>query len=94
MVGLAHYENTLGKAFFQLHAECGRLKSEMLAYAEEPLWAETEDGESKLLVFINDFDLAIEALVEARGYEIVEGQGRAWSNYQFDLPGCRVDPGV
>ncbi len=72
IVGVSHYEDRLGDAFFQVHPGCTHLKPSMLAYAETHLWGETERGERYLRAYVNDFDLEFEALVSSRGYEIAE----------------------
>lgn len=68
VVGVVTYELRLGEAFFHTHPAYAHLKPEMLAYAEEHLCGTGEDGERYLRAYVNDFDVAFEATVVARGY--------------------------
>ena len=84
LVGVAHYESSLGEAFFELHPQYPQLKMAMLDYAEAHLYRETAGGERYLNAYINDFDPAFEALVQVRGYQHDEDNDRPMS--QMDIP--------
>ena len=73
LVGVAHYESSLGEAIFQIHPDFNHLKPAMLKYAEEHLYTETEDGDRHIRTSVKDFDPEFEALVQSRGYQIAEG---------------------
>jgi predicted N-acetyltransferase YhbS len=84
IVGVAHYESSLGEAFFQLHPGHTYLKPAMLDYAERYLCGETESGDRYLRAYVNDFDLESQALVKSRGYQIAEAYARPVS--QLTIP--------
>ncbi len=72
LVGVAHYRDTLGEAFFQVHPRYTHLRPVMLDYAETHLYGETESGEVALQVESKDFDTEFETLVASRGYQRTE----------------------
>ena len=84
IVGVVHYESSLGEAFFQVRPGFTQLIPVMLEYAEDHLCAEAENRGRYLRVYVNDFDQDFEALVESRGYEIDESYNRPVS--QFTIP--------
>jgi predicted N-acetyltransferase YhbS len=67
IVGVAHYESGLGEVYFQIHPAYKHLRPAMLDYAEDHLCGE-KDGQRYSRVFVNDFDLELQDLVESRGY--------------------------
>ena len=70
IVGIAHYEGSLGEAFFQFHPAHRHLREEMLAYAESHLHGvSAKDGRRTLQAFANDSDEEFLALLSARGYQ-------------------------
>jgi predicted N-acetyltransferase YhbS len=79
VVGVAHYESRLGEAFFEVRTEYAHLKPWMLEYAEAHLYAESENGQRTLRVYVNDFDRAFEDWVKARGYQKDERRARPMS---------------
>lgn len=84
IVGVAHYESTLGEVFFEIHPAYTHLRPAMLDYAEKQLDGE-KDGKKYARVFVNDFDLELQDLVESRGYVIDKGYyNRPMS--QFTIP--------
>lgn len=83
VIGVVHYEYSLGQAYFQLHPEHSYLKKEMLAYAEENLYAVQDNGKKKLRLFIDSRDQEMEALAAAAGY-IKSGQATE-PMAQFDI---------
>lgn len=85
IVAVAHYESSLGEAFFQFHPEYRRLSAEMLDYAEQNFSAPAENGGAKLLhAYINDDDPAFQKLAEQRGFRKAAGDRRPMA--QFDIP--------
>jgi GNAT superfamily N-acetyltransferase len=84
IVGVVLYELRLGEAFFQVHPEYEHLKPGMLAYAEEHLTGEDEEGKRYLKAFVNDFDADFEDVVRSRGYEKSSREHRPMS--QFVIP--------
>ena len=67
IVGVANYENGPGEVYLQVHPDHTYLHAEMLSYAETTLSKDEEGGKS-LTVWVNDFDGALQALVQERGY--------------------------
>jgi len=86
IVGLATYELRLGEAFFSTHRDYAHLRPEMLAYAEEHLWAGDGDGRRRLKVFLTDFDAALEEVVAARGYAKDPSSHRPMSQFVIPSP--------
>lgn len=78
IIGVAHFETTLGEAFFECHPEYTFLKREMLEYAEDHL-VEKDSGNRSLRIYTNDFDTDFESLVREAGYRPVEGELRPLS---------------
>lgn len=68
IVGVAHFEEQYGEAFFQTHPDCAHLKTEMLEYAEIHLSAPSEDGTRSISAFISDFDDEFQSIARSRGY--------------------------
>jgi ribosomal protein S18 acetylase RimI-like enzyme len=91
IVGVAHYESSLGEAFFQLHPDFATLKPALLEYAESNLYGYLPGGERALRAYINDFDGESESLARMRGYELEERHDRPLS--QLGIPGAfpRID---
>lgn len=77
IVGVVHYEVSLGDAFFEIHPDYAGLKRIMLDYAEKNLCGRTDDGRAFLRVFVNDFDGIFEEQVKARGYQNERGSARS-----------------
>lgn len=68
IVGIVHFEHSLGEVFFEVHPNYSHLKAEMLEYAEKNLYGKTDDGRLLIKAFINDFDNELIAITEAKGY--------------------------
>jgi GNAT superfamily N-acetyltransferase len=69
MVGVVHYESTLGEAFFEFDPEYHHLKTEMLSYAEKELCGVSErNGCNFLNIYVNEFDSRFQTLVRDNGY--------------------------
>ncbi len=65
IVAVAHYELSLGEAFFQFHPGYRHLRQEMLDYAEENLYGMSKkDGSKYLSAYVNDNDEAFISLVK------------------------------
>jgi len=79
MVGAAHYECSLGEAFFELHPDYAHLKAEMIAYAEENVLGEAKNGIRFLHAYINDFDADFEQIITSRGYQLDPNNHRSLS---------------
>jgi predicted N-acetyltransferase YhbS len=86
IVGVANYESTLGEAFFQVHPGHKHLKPTMLEYAEGNLHGTLADGRAYLHAYVNDFDEHFTALVDSRGYAIVEHNVRSLSLLTIPTP--------
>jgi len=85
IVAVAHYEWSLGEAFFQFHPAYRHLRAKMLDYAEAHLTGVSrKDGRTYLCAFVNDDDAEFLALVQARGYEKEPDGTRPM--YRFDIP--------
>jgi predicted N-acetyltransferase YhbS len=91
IVGVAHYESSLGEAFFEVHPDYTDLKPDMLDYAEAHLVASSADGGRSLQAFINDFDQEFEALVRARGYRKDEACARPMAQFLIPHPFPPID---
>jgi predicted N-acetyltransferase YhbS len=94
IVGVATYELSLGLAYFQFHPEFYSLKPEMLAYAEATLFEKTPEGRKRIVVFVNDYDTEMTALVKERGYQLVTEFRDTWSEIEMrrDFP-VKLPPG-
>jgi predicted N-acetyltransferase YhbS len=84
IVGVCHYESTLGEVFFELHPAYPQLKHEMLDHAERQLWGTGRTGRRYLQVFVNDFDAEFEMMVEAHGFVRNPEDDRPL--YQYTIP--------
>jgi len=95
IVGVANYESVLGEAFFQQHPQHTDLKPAMLDHTEAHLCGRTPSGEPFLRAYVNDFDDEFEALVQSRGYELVEDEDRPLSHLKLtaDMPRPGVPQG-
>ena len=69
IIGVVHYEHTLGEAFFEIHPGYIHMKPSMLDYAEKNLYVKTEDGRRHVKVWVNDHDREFASLLSSRGYE-------------------------
>ncbi len=72
IVGVAHLEHYMGRVYFEIDPAYDFLKREMLAYAEEHLYAATDDGKT-LMAYINDRDVAFQAIAAEMGYQKQSG---------------------
>ena len=84
IVGVAHYESSLGEVFFETHPRYSSLKPEMLDYAEQQLYGVTKKGERIVNAFVNDFDSEFVKHIQFRGYQRVSEHDRPIS--QFIIP--------
>ncbi len=82
----AHYESTLGEAFFELAAGYAFLKPTLLEYAEAHLAGCKENGERYLKAYINDCDPEFEALAMQRGYRLEVRFPRPFSQLTIPQP--------
>jgi predicted N-acetyltransferase YhbS len=83
VVGVAHFEHRPGQIFFQVHPDLGHLKPEMLEYAETYLSVGDSDRRRKIEIWINDFDIRFQSVVQERGYRLVEGIKDFWSIFEI-----------
>ena len=67
IVGVVNFEDGPGEVYLQVHPDYTYLLAEMLSYAETAL-SKTEVGGKRLTVWVNDFDGALQSLVQERGY--------------------------
>lgn len=86
IVGVAHYELSLGEAFFEIAPGYDALKVPMLDYAEANLYSEIEDRQRLVRAYVNDFDVGFEAVVRLRGYEQDPGWTRPMSRFTIRTP--------
>ena len=95
IVAVVTYELHLGEAFFHVRPDSTHLKPEMLAYAEQNLTAIDDNGNRHLNAFMNDFDLAFEQVVDARGYHKDPRGHRPMSTFQItsSLPAIALPDG-
>jgi GNAT superfamily N-acetyltransferase len=91
LVSVAHYEGSLGEAFFQVHPGFIYLKPVMLEYAESHLYGKTESGSRYVRVYVNDFDQEFETLVKSQGYQIDEQYPRPMSSFTIPQPFPKID---
>jgi hypothetical protein len=68
LVAVAHFDSTLGEAFFEFHPDYRHLRRTMLEYAEGSLFGTTPDGRKYIHVFIDETDKEFLALVARRGF--------------------------
>lgn len=85
VVGVAHFEDGLGTAYFEFDPEYGHLKPEMLDYAERRLRGKAPDDSEYLNVYAYEHDAGLAALLEARGFN-VEGRPEVASELLIDGP--------
>ncbi|OGM10685.1 hypothetical protein A2Z22_05250 [Candidatus Woesebacteria bacterium RBG_16_34_12] len=64
IVGVVHFEDELGQAYFEYSPDYLFLKKEMLDYALQNLGKELESGRKFIKVFVNEFDKEFEELVK------------------------------
>ena len=84
IVGIVHYESTLGEVFFQLHPAYGHLKLEMIDYVEHNLVGVDGSGRRYLRAYVNDIDQDFLSLVGSMGYKKDAPYARPLS--EFDIP--------
>ena len=86
IVGVAHFEHRPGRIFFQVHPDSGHLKPEMLEYAERCLSVGDADRRRRIEIWVNDFDIEFQSVVQDRGYRLVEGTKDFWSILEIRDP--------
>jgi predicted N-acetyltransferase YhbS len=86
VVGVAHFEHRPGQIFFQVHPDFRHLKPEMLEYAERYLSVGDSDSKLKIEIWVNDFDVKFQSIVQERGYRLVEGIKDFWSIFEIHSP--------
>jgi len=84
ITAVAHYESSLGEAFFQLHPQAKAIKPDLLDYAERNLYGTRASGEKYLQAFINDFDQEFIEIVQARDYKHIPRRDRPLT--KFTIP--------
>ena len=95
LAAVANYEGKPGETFFQVHPKFRFLITEMLEYAEKNLSVRGENGQSKIAVWINDFDTEFESIAQARGYRRVIEAKESWSIFEIRNlhPGIKLPAG-
>ena len=86
IVGIAHYEGQPGEVYFQIHPDFTHLKSIMLKYAENHLYARLDDGRGYVRAYINDFDIEFESIAEQQGYKKEENAPELISQFTITHP--------
>jgi predicted N-acetyltransferase YhbS len=89
IVGAVNYEGDIGHAFFQLHPEHAELKEEMLDYALNNLWRPV-GSRRRLIAWINDFDVELEALAAERGFREDPQNADAQSTMPIPRPSPKI----
>lgn len=94
ILGVVHYESTLGEAFFQIHKDFNFLKTEMLDYAEKNLYGISKQNTKYLRVYINDFDNSIIKEIKNRNYKRDKSYDRSLSQYIIpsSFPEININP--
>ena len=72
IVGVASHEAHRGEVYLQIHPDQRSLEDEMMAWAEEHLAVETDDGKRRLRVRAYDYDRLRQTMLENRGYRQTE----------------------
>ncbi len=72
IVGVASHEARRGEVYLQIHPDHRSLENEMMAWAEEYLSVDRDDGKHRLSVRVYDYDTLRQAMVENRGYQQIE----------------------
>ena len=72
IIGVACYEGRLGEVYPQVHPNQRDLEDEMMAWAEEHLTVEREDGTRRLSVRAYDYDTFRQTMLQKRGYRRVD----------------------
>jgi len=69
--GIVHSESNPAEVFIQVHPEYVHLKESLFDFAEETNYQGLSKSTGRLfrVVYVNDFDTVMEALVVSRGYE-------------------------
>lgn len=94
IVGVVHFEDAYGQAYFQTHPDYPQLKEEMLRFAEDRLAARGPDGTRSLDAYINDWDDELIAVARSRGYRKKEDAAQYMSRLDpRDLPAVSVPEG-
>lgn len=86
IVGVAVYEIRLGEVYFQIHPDFTHLKSDVLKYAENHLYAELDDGRRYVRAYINDFDTEFESIARRQGYKKCEDTPEPESQFTITDP--------
>lgn len=86
IVGVVHFEHRPGRIFFQVRPDSGHLKPEMLEYAERYLSVGDADRRRKIEIWVNDFDIKFQSVVQERGYRLLEGIKDFWSIFEIRSP--------
>lgn len=73
------YDTELPDLTLAVHPDYQYLKSEMTDYAEKNLFAQLENGEKLLRLFVADFDTPCREMLSRRGYTENPDNGRAMS---------------
>ncbi len=69
IAAVASHEAKRGEVYPQIHPDHRVLEDEMMAWAEETLSVETDDGKRRLNVRAYDYDTFRHAMLETRGYQ-------------------------
>lgn len=84
--GVVHFESNHAEVFIQVHPDFGQLKIPLLDYGEETNFQGISRSTGRLIrvVFVNEFDKDLEAVVASRGYEKWEKYSEENSRYRLD----------
>ena len=91
IVGVTHHEHRLGEVYFQIHPNFTHLKSDMLEYAENHLYVELNGRSRYINAFINDFDTEFESIAKSCGYNQVEENSEAMSEFLLSHPFQKIN---
>lgn len=86
--GVVNFEANLAEVFIHAHPDHPELKESLLDYAEKNGFEGMSRSKNRLfrVVFVNDFDTELEALVKARGYEQWDHFEQPMAVYTLDKP--------
>lgn len=94
LVGVASHEASRGEVYLQVRPDQRRLEDEMMAWAEEHLAVETDDGKRRLRVRAYDYDTERQSMLEKRGYRRTDHlEHRFRRSLEVSLPEPQVPDG-
>ena len=94
IVGVVSYEEAPGEAYLQIHPDHRGLEDEMMAWAEENIAVERDDGKRRLVVRAYDYDTSRQTMLKKRRYRRTEHlEHRYRRSLETTFPEPRVPDG-